>query len=470
MPMRKNLRLGLATATAAALTGGLLGLSTGTATAAPAKPASQTKPAKPAKPADDFNGDGYRDYAVPEPDGTVHITYGTARGIGVRMKMFHQNSPGIPGTRDGEEDMFGEAMATADFNGDGYGDLAVSDPTERVGKRNQVGMVMIVWGSKSGIGSKATALTLAKPYTRQWFGSHLATGDFDGDGKPDLAVADSTSVHIHRGGFSAKSGGTGKVTHHKPSRDTLTEPTALVAGQVTQDKATDLYVLGVNDAFGNASVSWFLRGGSTVKAGKPQPFNTSDSYYQPAGVIADFDKDGYGDLAIGDSGYKDFAGSVLVRRGTANGPGSSYRLTQDTPGIATGMTTEDNFGNSLSAGDTNRDGYPDLAVGTMEDIGSTEWAGGVHILRGGKKGLTGTGSQWITRDTKGIPGKPSEMESFGSDVRLRDADRDGDLDLFVSTDPFGIETGNRSLLLKGGPTGITTGSPRKLSLRTAFPQ
>ena len=49
---RRNTRLVLATAAAVSLTGGLLTLSTSTASAAPAKYA------------DDFNGDGYRDYAT----------------------------------------------------------------------------------------------------------------------------------------------------------------------------------------------------------------------------------------------------------------------------------------------------------------------------------------------------------------------------------------------------------------------
>ena len=60
--IRKTHRLVLATATAASLTGGLLTLATGTATAATL-----------AKYADDFNGDGYRDYAVGD-SGSVTVT------------------------------------------------------------------------------------------------------------------------------------------------------------------------------------------------------------------------------------------------------------------------------------------------------------------------------------------------------------------------------------------------------------
>ena len=62
----RKLRLALATATAVSLTGGLLVLATQTATAA-----------TPAKYADDFNGDGFRDYAVGwagEVTVTKHVT------------------------------------------------------------------------------------------------------------------------------------------------------------------------------------------------------------------------------------------------------------------------------------------------------------------------------------------------------------------------------------------------------------
>ncbi|GAA2221772.1 FG-GAP repeat protein [Streptomyces amakusaensis] len=451
MIMRKNLGLAVATATAAALTGGLLGLSAGTAAAAPAKHV------------DDFNGDGFRDYVTAERYASVTVTYGTATGLG-KKNTFDQNSPGIPGATAGD-DLFGEVTATADFNSDGYADLAVSDPIEKVGKHKARGLVVIVWGSKAGLGSKATTLAVKSPSEQQAFGRSLAAGDFDGNGKPDLAVADGRSVHIYRGGFSSKNGGTGKVTHHKPNSDALLEAHELVAGKVTKDRATDLYVLGSGYLDSEVASTWFLRGGSTIKAGKPTTYNTANPNYHATGVVADFDKDGHGDLAVGEPSYKNYAGAVLMVRGSASGPGSSYRLTQDTAGVATKMTKDDAFGYTVSAGDTNRDGYPDLAVGTMEKIGSAEGAGGAHILRGGKKGLTGTGSQWFTRATPGVPGDPRAIETFGAELRLRDLDRDGDADLLLSTGYH-----EKSLLLKGGPTGIVTKGFTEPNLRPNFPQ
>ncbi|WP_330459425.1 FG-GAP and VCBS repeat-containing protein [Streptomyces sp. NBC_00820] len=458
MLTHKKLRLVLATVTAASLTGGLVVLAAQTATAA-----------TPAKYADDFNGDGYRDYASGWA-GEVTVTYGTAAGPAGTSKTFSQNSAGIPGTSGdagGYADGFGEQLANADFNRDGYADLAVADNSEKVGTKAGAGAVTILWGAKSGLGTKATRIPVTA-HAGYGFGAALASGDFNGDGKADLAVADGVgTVYVYRGGFS-QSGTTGKVTkHERPVAAGPLEPTALVAGKVDKDKATDLYVLGQgykNDKMTQAA--WFLHGGSTVTAGKLITYDTSSPDYSPAGVIADFDKNGYGDLAVSDTPYNRGAGSVVVLRGGTSGPTTSYRLSQATSGVAGTATAHDGFGSALSAADTNRDGYPDLAVGVPEKkVGSTKTAGGVHVLRGGAHGLTGTGSQWFTRATAGVPGSPTEYEMLGLHVRLRDIDRDGDADLLMSGDFY-----HPSVVLRAGTSGITTTGATETELDPGFPQ
>lgn len=452
---RRTVRLALATATAASLTGGMLALSTGTAQAA-----------TPAKYADDFNGDGYRDFAQASPDGKVVVTYGTAKGPGTKTKTFTQATAGVPGTAGdagGYGDRFGDDVAAADFNRDGYADLAVADFTEKVSGKVSSGAVTILWGSKSGLTGTGAVRLKVTAGSHRAFGKQIEAGDFNGDGKTDLAVANGIdTVYIYRGGFS-KSGTTGSVT--KLETPDILEPTGMVAGKVTKDKATDLFLLGQGYHSDKMTQdAWFIRGGSTIKPGKITTYNSSTPDYDTTGVVADFNKDGYGDLAVGDTAYNKSAGSVVVWRGGSTGPTTKYRLTQSTSGVGTAATKGDGFGGSLAAADTNGDGYPDLAVGVpWETIGGKEAAGGVHILRGGKSGLTGTKSQWFTRSTAGVPGSVTEYGMFGELVRLRDIDRDGDKDLLVSSNYY-----SPSVLLPGTSGGVTATGAYEVNVVASF--
>ncbi|MEW2291066.1 hypothetical protein [Streptomyces sp. NPDC047841] len=93
-------------------------------------------------------------------------------------------------------------------------------------------------------------------------------------------------------------------------------------------------------------------------------------------------------------------------------------------------------------------GWP-LAVGVPgEEIGDHDYAGGVHIFKGRAGGLSGAGSQWFARNTRGVPGALTADEQFGGLVRLRDTDGDGTADLYVS--------GAGALRLPGSAGGITT--------------
>jgi len=171
----------------------------------------------------DFNGDGFSDMAVGVPHSTVDgtrsagevvVTYGGTSGIlaSSQRQVLHQNVSGIAGKAE-VGDSFGGALATGDFNGDGFSDLAIGVAGEDLqtanGNVEDTGSVHIVYGSRSGLNHAATQLLnqnsdgmpgVAERLDR--FGGALAAGDFNGDGFGDLAIG--------AGGESA--GVTGAVT------------------------------------------------------------------------------------------------------------------------------------------------------------------------------------------------------------------------------------------------------------------
>lgn len=115
----------------------------------------------------------------------------------------------------------------------------------------------------------------------------------------------------------------------------------------------------------------------------------ADDAFGHALVAGDFDGDGYEDLAIGAMGEgfgsAPRAGAVTVLFGSDSGltASGSQQWHQDSPGVPGGSEPDDNFGEAVAAGDFNRDGCSDLAVGVPgEALGPRLAAGSVRILRG----------------------------------------------------------------------------------------
>jgi hypothetical protein len=136
-------------------------------------------------------------------------------------------------------------------------------------------------------------------------------------------------------------------------------------------------------------------------------------------AVGDFDRDGFGDLAAGVGEALDAisaAGAVNVLPGSAGGLTGvgSQLFTQDSPGVPDSAELLDLFGNALTAGLFNDDGFVDLAVGVVsEDVNAFQDAGAVNIVPGSAGGLTGAGSQLFTQDSPGVPDSVEFDDSFG---------------------------------------------------------
>ncbi|WP_326797291.1 integrin alpha [Streptomyces sp. NBC_01808] len=124
-------------------------------------------------------------------------------------------------------------------------------------------------------------------------------------------------------------------------------------------------------------------------------------------VRADFDGDGFADLAVGVPyeaiGSKQSAGSVVLLKGGSDGlkTRGAQAFHQDTPGVKGVAETGDRFGLALAFGDVTGDGRAELAVGAPEENGT----GAIWSLRGAAGGLTATGSVAFSPDNFEGPGR-----------------------------------------------------------------
>jgi hypothetical protein len=381
----------------------------------------------------------------------------------------------------------------ADFNGDGFDDLAVSASWETVNGHYAAGAVNVLYGSPRG---------LAAPGNQFWtqdsagvpdraekgdnFGSDLAVGDFDGDGAADLAVGSSFeqtgfgfssgSVTILFGSASGLTGDRSQVVHGQKFDDQLGY--SLAAGDFNGDGFTDLAGGLPNRAVGGvlyAGAVEVLFGSPAGLDGAAPRILTEDTPGVPdqaengdafgwSVTVGDFDGDGLSDLAA--SAYEeglndvDEAGAVTVLYGSADGLTSqgSQAWSQDSPGILDQAEDEDEFGYRLAAADLNGDGADDLCVGSFgESLGAATFAGSINVLYGSADGLSADGNQFWTEASPGVPGDPGVVDRFGSAMASGDFDGDGVADLAVGMPgkAVGVSNAGAAAVLNGSVAGLT---------------
>ncbi|MGH7801272.1 MAG: integrin alpha, partial [Thermodesulfobacteriota bacterium] len=87
------------------------------------------------------------------------------------------------------------ARVRADFNGDGFDDLAIGVPGEDVGSINSAGAVNVIYGTSGGLSATNDQIFTQDTSgiedfaeVDDFFGLALTSGDFNGDGIDDLAI------------------------------------------------------------------------------------------------------------------------------------------------------------------------------------------------------------------------------------------------------------------------------------------
>jgi VCBS repeat-containing protein len=289
------------------------------------------------------------------------------------------------------------SVATGDFNADNDPDLAVANRFSST--------VSVLLG---GLGGGFTGPT---NFPTGFFSNSVAVGNFNGDQDPDLAVANAFDgmVSVLLGGPGG--GFTG------PTNFAAGSPYVVAVGDFNRDGDPDLVV--ADHVAGDLSV---LVGGPGGSFSGPTTIATGTG--TAAVAVGEFNQDGDPDLAVGD--YD--TGRVLVLLGS-----SSATFTGPTT-VATGVDPI-----SVAVGEFNQDGDPDLAV--------AEESGRVLVLLGGSGG-------GFTGPTAVLSG--SQVLAGLSSVAVGDFNLDGDPDLVVAH-----RSGNQVRVLLGGAGG-SFGSPNDL--------
>ncbi len=281
---------------------------------------------------------------------------------------------------------------TGDFNGDGIPDLAVLWTTNSYGSPYSV---TILFGK--GDGTFTTGPTV-QPTGMQSYPT-MISGDFNGDDKADLAILSWNGYSIS---YVTMLLGNGDGTFGTPQTGTVFDqgpvggdgvPGSAVAADFNGDGKLDLAVVG--DYASQGGVTILLgNGDGTFKAAGPNLDPTADF-----GLIAtgDFNGDGIPDLVV--TNYYEFGSSPIVFLGKGDGTFTS---------VPTSFTL-DYFPKSVVVGDFNGDGVLDLAFYDLE---------GVEIALGNGDGTF--------KETSASPiAVPNELTS----LQIGDFNHDGKLDL-----------------------------------------
>lgn len=219
------------------------------------------------------------------------------------------------------------SFAVGDFNEDGKLDLAV-----RLGDEQAIAILF-------GVGDGTFT---SGPILGGGFPENIVVKDLNGDGHLDLAATYDTGVKIFFG--------TGTGTFTGPTEYSFSNPQrfGIAIGDFNEDGIPDLAVSN-----GSNGAIFVLFG--TGKGGFSSPIAfAAGSNPQSEVIIADFDGDGHEDIAIGNCG----AGSVSILLGNGKG------------GFAAPVTFPAGSGDScrLASADLDGDGRPDLVASSQQGI------------------------------------------------------------------------------------------------------
>jgi len=319
----------------------------------------------------DINGDGFTDVVIgtgrdngpglPLNSYDVVDSQGNTLSNAGAVFIYYGNSSGLdlnnpqPIYGDQAEAMFGQfyIAAAGDINKDGFADFMVGatkyDALDATGNTMiDAGAVFLFYGSASGTQIDAPKIFYGSKSGMQMGSAMSAAGDVNGDGFPDLMIAEPSADNpLNSGGAEGR---------------------------------TTVY-LGSASGFGNE---------------KQEMYGKSAYGYFGAVVASagDINGDGYSDVLVGAPGYTnfsdlgvstgEFSGAAFIYFGSANGVdiNNPQKIINDQYGSGFGVVS--------SAGDINNDGFSDIVIGAPQygsTVGNNNGSGAFFFFYGSENGI-----------------------------------------------------------------------------------
>ncbi|HLJ45696.1 MAG TPA: FG-GAP-like repeat-containing protein [Bryobacteraceae bacterium] len=360
-------------------------------------------------------------------------------------------------------------LITADFNGDGIADLAVSNFGNL--DTDAGGNITILLGKGDG------TFTVGPPINAGATPVAMYSADFNGDGKPDIAVGNLTNRTI------SVLLGNGNGTFGSPtSYSVAADPESIVAGDWSGDGKIDLAV-----ASQGGTIDVLLgNGDGTFRAAVPYAGGARSATYL---TFMDLNGDGKLDLMVANEGYNSISFLFGNGDGTFQAPvqnvtgaeplnfapvadGSGGFVLTSIDGVAGELTiiplntggiaaspqlhAMPGIADGIAAADLNGDGYPDMIVA----------AGSISVLLRNPQGEFNTpvnyplqsGSQAVTLATADLngDGKPDVVAS--SMFTANNGSFGGTLDVALGNGGGTLGT-QTSYAIGGYPGGFTNTPP-----------